>query len=165
MQKNDIREALYGLPDVEIVQRRKPLTTPLLMFFVGAVLLIANALIDSTAETANLKSALVLLGIIPILIGGVIMFIRLSGSDNAPYHTGDGCFLRKKELRFNKDKRTYIAALIEKGDFATLHSMKQDGVSAIWVVIYSSPKSAFCAAQAFEYVELERRPICKLTYR
>lgn len=165
MKRYNINEALYALPDVEIIPRRKPLVIPLLLILAGLAILVINALLDSTAETSNLKSALVLFGIVITLIGGVIMFIRLSGSDDTPYHTGDKCYLNRKELKFNKDKRTYIAALIEKADFATLNSMKQDGVSAITVIMYSSPKSGFCACQGFEYVELERRPICKLTYR
>ena len=48
---------------------------------------------------------------------------------------------------------------MRKGDFATLRSLPDDGVSAVTVVVYSSPRSGFCAAQVFEYVDMELQAV------
>lgn len=165
MQKSDIREAIYALPDVEILRYRRPLAGPIALLISGLAFFAANAFIESSVEMSNLKSALVLIAIALVFIGGIIILIRISGNDNVPYHAGDKCFLKREELRFEKDKSAYISALVEKADFSTLRSLKQDGVSAVTVTLYSSPKGSFCAAQAFEYAELERKPICKMTYK
>ena len=164
MSKRDIHEAIYALPDVNISPRRKPLTVPVALLFSGFALFALNAFIESSIETSNLKSALVLIAGVLLLAGGVMLLVRLNGGGNVPYHNEDGCYLQREELKFNKDKGAYIATLIDKADFATLRLMKQDGVSAVAVVTYSSPKSGFYACQAFEYVELELRPICDMQY-
>ena len=93
-----------------------------------------------------------------------MLLVRLSGGSDIPYHDVDECYLKREELKFNKDKRDYIATLIDKADFASLRLVKQDGVSAVTVIAYSSPKSGFYACQAFEYVELELRPISNMQY-
>ena len=165
MQKNDICEAIYTLPDVEILRYRKPLAMPIGLLILGLVFFAANSFVEPSIEMSNLKSTLVLIAIALVLIGGIILLIRISGNDNVPYHAGDKCFLKREELRFAKEKKAYISALVEKADFSTLRALKQDGVSAITVTLYSSPRSGFCAAQAFEYEELERKPICKMTYK
>ena len=165
MSKLDIGEALYALPDIEIIQRRKPLTLPITLTMVGFALFAINICVESSVETSNLKSALVLTAVALLLIGGIITLIRISGNDDVPYHAGDGCYLKREELRFEKDKKNYIVTLIENADFSTLRSLKQDGVSAITVTLYSSPKSDFCACQAFEYAELQRRPVSEVKYK
>lgn len=164
MSKRDISEALYALPDVKIIRRRKPLLVPVVLLIAGLALFAVNAFVESSVEMSNLKSALVLIAVVLVIVGGIMLLIRVSGGDNIPYHETDKCYLKKEELRFDKDKRNYIQALVDKSDFTTLRSLKQDGVSAVTVMLYTSPKSGFCAAQAFEYVELERRAIGAMTY-
>lgn len=164
MSKRDIYEAIYALPDVNISRRRKPLTVPIALLFSSFALFALNFFIASTVEMSNLKSAVVLLAVILLLVGSVLLLVRLNGGADVPYHEADCCYLKREELKFNKDKKAYIATLIAKADFASLRLMKQDGVSAVTVVAYSSPKSGFYACQAFEYVELELRPICDMQY-
>ena len=164
MSNKNIYEAIYALPDVNISRRRKPLNVPIALLFLGFALFALNAFIESSVEMSNLKSAIVLLAAVLFLAGGILLLVRLNGSSGVPYHEDDGCYLRCEELKFNKDKRAYIATLIDKADFASLRLVKQDGVSAVTVVAYSSPKSGFYACQAFEYVELELRPICDMQY-
>ena len=164
MSSKNIYEAIYALPDVNISRRRKPLTVPIALLFSGFALFALNAFIESSVEMSNLKSALVLIAAVLLLVGSIVLFVRLNGASDVPYHDVDGCYLQREELKFNKDKRAYIATLIEKADFASLRLLKQDGVSAVTVVTYSSPMSGFYACQAFEYVELELRPICDMKY-
>ena len=164
MSNIDISEAIYTLQDVKISRRRKPLTVPIVLLCLSFALFACNAFLESSVEMSNIKSALVLIAVVLLLCGGIMLLVRLSGGSDIPYHDVDECYLKREELKFNKDKRDYIATLIDRADFASLRLVKQDGVSAVTVIAYSSPKSGFYACQAFEYVELELRPISNMQY-
>ena len=162
MSKYDMCEALYALPGGVVVKRRKPIAMPAVQLVAGVALLIINSQIEASAEMMNLKSALVLFGAVAAVVGAVIMALRMMGGAGAPYHAADGCYLKCKELKFNKEKSAQLRDLVNRGDFTTLRSLPEDGVSAVTVVMYSSPRSGFCAAQVFEYFELELRAVSQL---
>ena len=157
-----MREALYALPGGVVQPRRKPVALPLLVAIAGLAMMVANAMLPKSVEYANLKSALVLFGVLFALVGAIVCFIRFSGRSNAPWHVQDGCFLKKEVLKFVKERSSMVRDLVRKGDFATLRSLPDDGVSAVTVVLYSSPRGGFCAAQVFEYVDLELQPVDKI---
>ena len=162
MSKYDMCEALYALPGGVVVKRRKPIAMPVALLVAGVALLIINSQIEASAEMMNLKSALVLFGAMMAVVGTVILVLRMMGGVGAPYHAADGCYLKCKELKFNKEKSAQLRDLVNRGDFTTLRSLPEDGVSAVTVVMYSSPRSGFCAAQVFEYFELELRAVSQL---
>ena len=162
MSKYDMCEALYALPGGVVVKRRKPIAMPAALLVAGVALLIINSQIEASAEMMNLKSALVRFGAVMAVVGAVILALRMMGGAGAPYHAADGCYLKCKELKFNKEKRAHLRDLVNRGDFTTLRSLPEDGVSAVTVVMYSSPRSGFCAAQVFEYFELELRAVSQL---
>lgn len=162
MSKYDMCEALYALPGGVVVKRRKPIAMPAALLVAGVALLIINSQIEASAEMMNLKSALVLFGAVAAVVGAVILVLRMMGGAGAPYHAADGCYLKCKELKFNKEKSAQLRDLVNRGDFTTLRSLPEDGVSAVTVVMYTSPRSGFCAAQVFEYFELELRAVSQL---
>jgi hypothetical protein len=135
---------------------------PAALLVAGVALLVINSQIEASAEMMNLKSALVLFGAVMAVVGAVILVLRMMGGAGAPYHAADGCYLKCKELKFNKEKSAQLRDLVNRGDFTTLRSLPEDGVSAVTVVIYTSPRSGFCAAQVFEYFELELRAVSQL---
>lgn len=155
-------EALCALPGGTIECRRKSITVPLVILLAGVACFIINHFALGAMDAPNLKSALVLFGAVFIGVGGAMAFARIAGHSTAPYYKKDNCFLRREELKFNKEQKTAVMDLLNKGDFATLRKIPSDGISAFMVVIYSSPKSGLSAAQAFEYVELELRPASEL---
>lgn len=165
MSKYDMREMIYAQAEGAIVPRQKSIVWPVAMTVVGAGLLVLNGMIEATVQNGNLKSALLLFGAVFAIAGIVMVVVRLSGTSKAPYCVKDGCFLDKKELKFTKEQKNIVVDLLRKGDFATLRSLKQSDVSALVVVEYSSPKSRVVACQAFEYLELELRPVCDLTLK
>ena len=89
MSKRDISEALYALPDVKIIRRRKPLLVPVVLLIAGLALFAVNAFVESSVEMSNLKSALVLIAVVLVIVGGIMLLIRVSGGDNIPYHETD----------------------------------------------------------------------------
>lgn len=165
MSKYDMREAIYSQSEGAIVPRSKSIMWPVVLAAVGVGLLVLNGMIEATVQNGNMKSALLLFGAILAIAGVVMVVIRLSGASNAPYCAKDGCFLDKKELKFAKEQKNVIIDLLRKGDFATLRALKQSDVSALTVVEYSSPKSRVVACQAFEYFELELRPVSDLVLK
>lgn len=162
MAKYDMSEALQTSSGGAISNRRKPLTLPLAILIAGVVLLAVNYFGMGTMDAPNLKSALVLFGAVGVMIGGAMVFARMTGHSTAPYLNRDHCFLRREELKFNKEQKATVLDLLAKGDFTTLRKIPSDGISAFMVVIYTSPKSGVTAAQAFEYIELELRPASEL---
>lgn len=163
MAKYDICEALYAKADGIIVPRRRSMALPAVVVAVGVAMLVINALlIEATVSNSNLKSVLVLFGAVFIVVGVVYALLRQSGE---PYHLQDGCFLAKKELKFYKERNMEIRDLVKRADFTTLQQLSEDGVSAVTVVLYTSPRSGFCAAQVFEYEDMEMRPTSDLVVR
>lgn len=142
--------------------RRKSLLMPILTLVAGMALLFVNGSVPATSAMMNLKSAIVLLGAVVAAVGVALVVYRAMGSGQAPYHTADGCFLQKKELKFTKEKSSHIRNLVNRGEIATLRTLTEDGVSAVMVVLYTSPRSGFCAVQAFEYIEMELQPVSDL---
>ena len=156
---------IYAQTEGAIIPRRRSVVMPVMVLVAGVVLLVLTAMIDSTVENGNLRSALMLFGAIFAIAGLVMLVSRLSGASRAPYCVKDGCFLDKKELKFAKEQKNIIIDLLRKGDFTTLRNLKQNDVSALVVTEYSSPKSRVVACQAFEYLELELRPVSDLVLK
>lgn len=162
MAKYNMCEALYALPNGTIIPHKKPIAMPLLITIIGAALLVINGWVLADADLPNLKSALVLFGAVFVMVGGAVLATRIAGKSTLPYHKIDGTFLHHEELKFKKEQKTAVLKLLSKGDFTTLRQTPSDGVSAFVVEVYSSSKSGFVAAQAFEYIDLELQPACEL---
>ena len=159
MKNYDMCEALYALPGGVVRAHRRPVTMPLLVAVLGVVLLAINTALPAQVEYANIKSAIVLFGAVFVIVGLAVSVVRFSGKSRRPWHAVDGCFLKKEELKFVKERSSQLRDLVSKGDFTTLRSLPDDGISAVTVVIYSSPRGSFCAAQVFEYIDLELQPV------
>lgn len=162
MAKNNLREAMYALPGGEVTPHKKPIAMPLLILLAGVAMLLVNGYVLTGADISNLKSALMQFGAVFVIVGGVIAVARLAGVSTRPYYKKDGCFLRHEELKFKKEQKHSVLELLSKGDFTNLRQIPSDGVSAVVVEIYSSPKSGFTVAQAFEYVDFEQRPASEM---
>ena len=165
MSNNKLCEALYALPDNIVIKRRKSLFTPVVLSLVGAAMLVANTMLQPSTDLDNLRSALILFGGCFICVGAVILFMRFSDSGYDPYHKADCCFLKHEVLKFQKEQRSTILDLLSKRDFTTLRALPSDGISALTVELYFSPKSDFCVAQAFEYVDLELQAVSEPAFR
>ena len=156
----DIYEALYASSNGVVVRRHKSAVVPAAMFIVGAVLVVATYAAASLLPEGAL-SAIGFAGGVLIFAGGIMALARIYGSGH-PFHTGEGRFLKVEELRFAKDKSSEVARLVREGDFDALRALSHDGVSAVTVTLFTSPSGAFRAGQAFEYIDLEMRPITEL---
>ena len=161
MDKNRLCTALYALPGDIVVKHRKPLLVPLLMAAAGAGLLGLNAFLEDAALN-NLKSAIALVGGTLLVIGAVWALARLSGSQGTPYHRPSRSFMRFEELYFARSLRGEVTGRIADGDLEGLLRMPRQSIPAVAVMVCRTRDNALAACQAFEYAELEYKPLCQM---
>ena len=154
MNKNQMAELLYALPDGVVVKGRKSKVVPLCLTLAGVVLLVVNGLLPATAGYEDLKSALVLFGGVIFATGVLLLLVRLFGENRVP--------LVWSERYYPKSAASAVADCLTRHDWARLRSIAQSQVPAIRLVAYHTPDEGFVACQAFEYVELEERPLTEL---
>lgn len=161
MDKNKICEELYSLPGGMIERRRKSLLMPGLLFIAGVALIVVNNLFGE-AISNNVSSALVFIGGAMALAGLIMLAARLFASQGVPYYKDGRCFLRYDELYFEPTSRGEMLQSIADGEVAKLLAMKHAQVPVLTVAIYRTPDNRFAALQAFEYADLEYRPLTGL---
>ena len=161
MDIQEINEAIYASSNGVVVERRQNIIIPIIIFLVGVAVLVINSFIENGADANNLKSALVLFGGAISLIGGALCCMRALGG-GAPYCTKDNCFLSRRQYSFNRAQYNEVVKAVEKGDKAALDDIEESSIAGISVVCYYSPKSDFCAMQAFAYEEFVYNAITAL---
>lgn len=161
MDKNKLCEAMYALPGEVVVRRRKSLLMPAVLFVAGAAMIVVNNLYASEL-TNNLSSGLVFLGGMLVLSGMIFSAVRLFGSEGAPFHRGERRFLHYDEIYFDRTNRGNVMQTVDAGDVQQLLAMPHAQVPAVAVAIYRTKDNRFAAMQAFEYAELEYKPLTDL---
>lgn len=161
MNKNELAERLYALPDGIVIKGRKSLLPPALLMAAGVASFIVNGLPPAAAEYGDAKSALVLFGGVIFAGGTVSLLVRLFGGSGVPLYgeTGSpdpgGAPLRQIS-GFGRGRFSDAPRL----DTAARH--RQSDAASVRPVVYRTADDAFVACQAFEYVELEERPLTEL---
>ena len=141
-----------------MIRRRKSFLMPVLLVAAGIALLILNR--SFRADLSNdLRSAIVV-GASPLLAGVAVLFARLFSAGN-PYYPAGRCYLRYEELFFEIYEKTAVARCVEEGGFELL-GKPQARVPAVTVSMYRSPDDRFVAMQAFEYADLEYKPLTQV---
>lgn len=158
MANINIHKDLCSLCGEQITLRRRSVFVPVLMIGLGALLFVIDSFINMTHSTDSIKMSIMLLATV-LVVWGLVWGVARTRGDGSYYHVGDGAFLSRMTLKFNKDKKSELLNLVNSKDFATLQALSEDEVSALVLEIYSSPKSGFCAAQLFEYAEMDFRPV------
>ena len=161
MDKNKICEALYALPAGVVVKRRKPMLLPAVLFLAGAALIVVNN-IYGAGLTNNLRSAMVFTGGILAVAGMIAAAAQTFGSGGVPFHREIRSYLRYEELYFDRGARGEVMQSVEDGAVERLLGMEHAQVPAVAVAVYRTPDNRFAAMQAFEYAELEYKPLTRL---
>lgn len=152
MDIKDFNEALYASSNGVIVERRKSIIVPILVFLAGVALLVVNYFIDNGTDANNLKSALVLVGGCVALVGVALCGVAIFGGGE-PYHTGDNCFLVRRQYSFDRAQRDSIVKAVEACDKLALDAIEESDIAGISVMCYYSPRSKYVVMQAFVYEE------------
>ena len=150
MDKNKICEALYALPGNIVVKRRKFQLLPAVLFVAGAAMIVVNNMYGADL-TNNLRSSIVFIGGILVVAGMIMAAAR-----------EERCFLLYEELYFDRGIRSDVMQAVSDGDAERLLGMKRAQVPALTVALYRTPGNRFAAMQAFEYADLEYKPLTEL---
>ena len=161
MDKNKICEALYALPGGVVVKRRKSMAVPAVLFVVGAAMLVVNNMYGAEL-TNNLRSAVVFTGGILAIAGMIVAAAQTFGSGGVPFHKENRSYLLYEELYFDRGARSEVMQSVDEGAVEQLLGMKHAQVPAVAVAVYRTPDNRFAAMQAFEYAELEYKPLTRL---
>ena len=144
MDKIKICEAMYALPGEVVVRRRKSLVLPAALLAAGVAILVLNH-VYGASMTNNLRSS-----------------ARFFSAEGAPYYRAGRSYLRYDELYFERSQSRDVVALVAEGNVERLLAMPHARVPAVSVAMYRTPDNRFAAMQAFEYADLEYRPLTRL---
>ncbi len=156
-----LSKALYALPEDNVVKRRKPLFVPSLLAVTGAGLLVLNTMLEDAALN-NLKSAIVFAGGTLLVVGALWALSRLTSAQGVPYHRPSRSFMRFEELYFDRSLQRDVTGRIAAGDLDGLLRLPRQAIPAVAVMVCRSRDNALAACQAFEYADLEYRPLSEL---
>lgn len=161
MEQKNFIEALCASSNGVVVERRKSIIIPLVVLLVGVGILVANYFIENGTDANNLKSALVLVGGATALIGAALCSISIFGG-GAPYHTVDKCYLVHKNYSFDKSNQAKVLDLVNNCDRVALEALGESDIAGVTVECYYSPRSKFCAMQAYAFEELIYKSVTEL---
>ena len=161
MDIKEINEAIYASSNGAIVERRKSIVVPLLVFLVGVAMLVVNYFVENGNDANNLKSALVLSGGCISLVGAVLCGMCVFGG-GVPYHKDDKCFLVRKQYSFDRLQQRDVVKVVNDIDKNTLDKLSESDVTGVLVICYYSPEGNYLAMQAFAYEEFVYKPITEL---
>ena len=140
------------MPGGVVVKRRKSQLRAAVLFIAGVALVVVNNMYGAEL-TNNMRSAIVFIGGLLILSGMVMAAIQLFGSGGVPFH---------KELYFDRGVRADVVQSVENGAVDRLLGLARANVPALTVALYRTPDNSFAAMQAFEYADLEYKPLTRL---
>lgn len=152
---------MYALPGGIILKKRKSLLIPVLLLLAGTALIAVNGLWGA-AFTVDLRSSAVFIAGALFVAGLLWTLARLLGSDGVPYHSGAKCFLQYDELYFDRKYGREVVDSVNGGDLRKMLALERSRVPAVAVALYRTPDWRFAALQAFEYIDLEYRPLSEL---
>ena len=161
MDKIKICEAMYALPGEGVVRRRKSLVLPAALLAAGVAILVLNH-VYGASMTNNLRSSAVFIGGSLALAGMITLAARFFSAEGAPYYRAGRSYLRYDELYFERSQSRDVVALVAEGNVERLLAMPHARVPAVSVAMYRTPDNRFAAMQAFEYADLEYRPLTRL---
>lgn len=156
MNDNNIRKAMYALPDGVIACRRKPILNCSLLLAAGLLMVFFSDL-GTDSLPADLSFGILSLGVILTLVGGLILTHRLTRC-SAPCLRATGEYLIHREYGFDLKNRKEILAQLAAGDIEGLVARKESHVHSLIVNIYRTADNSFAAVQVFEYTDLSFRP-------
>lgn len=154
--KQMLCEALYALPEGDVVARRQTIYKPLMAIVLGVALLAVNvALVEDKAGA--LSMTLLVAGGVLAIYGAVAMLLRLCGSERVPYNVGANRYMRYRERYYERALLASLSRAVERGDSAAIDLLPTTNVSAIVLVEYRTPGNTLTAYAIYEYAEYEHR--------
>lgn len=161
MDKKQICEAMYALPGGVVERRRKSPVTPIILTLIGVATIVLTNMYKAELNV-NANSSLVVVGWGLVITGVAWLGTQIIGSNSVPYHNGAKSNLRYEELYFDRSLRGEVLEAVAEGNIVRLLGMKRHDIPAMTVALYRTLDCRFTAMQAFEYLDLEYKPLSDL---
>lgn len=158
MDKNNLCEALYALPNGVVIRRKKSYIPAITVLVVGLLMTMLYVGIERELSN-NAASSLMLITGAVILVGLLMLSTRLSDREGCPALAATGKRLRYAEYYFPIERRSEVQRYIDEGAIKRIFAAPDGQTSGIGVALYYSDDKQFAAMQAFEYIGFEYRPI------
>lgn len=161
--KKQLTKDVLALSPQTITRIRPSMRIPALLLAAGIALLVSNALVAPTVLNDGLRSALVLFGGVFTVTGTLVFAFRLTDAERVPGYAPTGERLRYDELHYPRSARHTVSDAVADGDLdALINRITPGDVSAVAVGMMRTSDDRFVAMRAFEYIDLENRPITDL---
>ncbi len=158
MDKRTICEALYALPSGAVVRRKKSVLPSIVVIVAGVAGIVLYYMMRDNLSN-NLASSLILSAGGVLLVGLLMLSTALTDKEGRPVLSQTGEPLRYTERYYPIERKAEVRQLIEDGSLKRLLSVADGSVSGIAVAIYHTSDLRIVAAQAYEYVDFEYRPV------
>lgn len=158
MDKNEVRKALCLLSSGDVEFRRKSITPAAIVLLAGVACIIGNTLISDNVELSGIKSGLMATGITLAAFGALMLAIRVAGATDL-HHRSSNQRIKLETRFFPRESRGALMEAIDRGDVGALLGMKESHVAQLTLVVARTPDDSYLAVQAFEYAELEDKPL------
>lgn len=158
MITNDICKALCALPGDGVELRRRPITTPLAIMFIGVVLLIIN-IVAIDDKSSALSMLLLIIGISMFGYGGIVSIMRRTSDLRVPYLSTTKRYMDYRERYYDRSQLETLQHYIAVGDESKLEDISTSNVSAIILAEYRASDNSIVAYALYEYVDFDYRLI------
>lgn len=154
--KQILSEALYALPEGDVVARRQPIFKPFMAVVAGVALLIVD-LLAVEDNSGALGMTLLVASSVLLIYGLVAVVMRLVGGERVPYNKAVGSYMCYRERYFDRELYTALCKAVERGDRAAIDAMPTTNISAIMLVEYSTRRGGIAAYSIYEYADNEHK--------
>ena len=164
MNIKDFNEALYASSNGVVVEHRKRIIIPIIILLIGVAMLVANYFIEDSESVNNLKSALILFGGLATIVGIAYCVACIFGS-GTPYHKEDKCLLLCNQYSFDRAQLQVVEEAVKLCDKSALDALPESDIATLPVICYYSPKSSYCAMQAYMYEGFDYQSVTPFSTR
>ncbi len=158
MDKNNLCEAMYALPNGIVIRRKKSYIPAISILVIGLLMIVLYFSIEEQLSN-NAASSLMLITGAAVMVGLLMLATRVSDHEGCPALASTGKRLRYAEYYFPVERRSEVQRYIDEGALKRIFAAPDNQTSGIGVALYYSDDKQFAAMQAFEYIGFEYRPI------
>ena len=158
MITNDICKALCALPGDGVELRRRPITTPLAIMFIGVVLLIIN-IVAIDDKSSALSMLLLITGISMFGYGGIVSIMRRTSDLRVPYLSTTKRYMDYRERSYDRSQLETLQHYIAVGNESKLEEVPTSNISALVLAEYRANDNSIVAYALYEYVDFDYRLI------
>lgn len=146
-----------------IAKKRKSPLGSIIWIAAGAAIAATRYFVPSIAASADISSAVMIVGWTLAIFGMIKLVIVLSGSKSFDYYyipTNEK--LKLHELSYDLSHKDTICAFTQKGEFDKIAAIDRSSISSVKLSFYATPSREVKWAQVFEFVPHTHIPVTEV---